>query len=128
MLALSVCECQPAEEHVPTYQYRCTACEHQFEAVQSFSDASLTTCPVCSGTLRKLFSAVGIVFKGSGFYRTDSRSGSGKAVTSGDASSKNGAAKDGGSTNGSGAKVGVASGSGSSGSSTSTSTPAAAAS
>jgi putative FmdB family regulatory protein len=60
---------------VPTYQYACTACDHRFEAVQSFTDASLTECPACSGTLRKVFSSVGIVFKGSGFYRTDSRSG-----------------------------------------------------
>ncbi len=61
---------------MPTYQYACTACEHRFEAVQSFSDASLTECPECSGKLRKLFGAVGVVFKGSGFYRTDSRSSS----------------------------------------------------
>ena len=61
---------------MPTYQYACTACDHRFEAVQSFSDPSLTDCPVCSGRLRKVFSSVGIVFKGSGFYRTDSRAGS----------------------------------------------------
>jgi putative FmdB family regulatory protein len=60
---------------VPTYQYACTACDHRFDAVQSFSDPSLTDCPVCSGRLRKVFSSVGIVFKGSGFYRTDSRAG-----------------------------------------------------
>lgn len=66
---------------MPTYQYACTACEHRFEAVQSFSDASLTECPECSGKLRKLFGAVGVVFKGSGFYRTDSRSGSSKSTT-----------------------------------------------
>jgi putative FmdB family regulatory protein len=58
---------------VPTYQYACKECDHAFEAVQSFSDASLTVCPQCSGPLRKVFSAVGVVFKGSGFYRTDSR-------------------------------------------------------
>jgi putative FmdB family regulatory protein len=63
---------------VPTYQYACTECGHDFEAVQSFSDASLTECPVCAGRLRKVFNAVGIVFKGSGFYRTDSRNGTGK--------------------------------------------------
>jgi putative FmdB family regulatory protein len=67
---------------VPTYQYACTACEHRFEAVQSFSDASLTECPECSGKLRKLFGAVGVVFKGSGFYRTDSRSGPAKSTSS----------------------------------------------
>jgi putative FmdB family regulatory protein len=60
---------------VPTYSYACTACEHRFDTVQKFTDSSLTDCPECSGRLRKLFSAVGIVFKGSGFYRTDSRSG-----------------------------------------------------
>ena len=60
---------------MPTYQYACTACGHRFEAVQSFSDSSLTDCPECTGRLRKVFSSVGIVFKGSGFYRTDSRSG-----------------------------------------------------
>jgi putative FmdB family regulatory protein len=59
---------------VPTYSYACTACEHHFDTVQKFTDPSLTDCPECSGRLRKLFSSVGIVFKGSGFYRTDSRS------------------------------------------------------
>lgn len=58
---------------MPTYQYACTVCGHRLEAVQSFSDAPLTDCPECQGRLRKLFSSVGIVFKGSGFYRTDSR-------------------------------------------------------
>ncbi|GGK30476.1 hypothetical protein GCM10010124_24080 [Pilimelia terevasa] len=62
---------------MPTYQYACTACGHQFEAVQSFSDAALTQCPECAGKLRKLFSAVGVVFKGSGFYRNDARAGTG---------------------------------------------------
>jgi putative FmdB family regulatory protein len=61
---------------VPTYQYACTECGHAFEQRQSFSDPTLTECPQCSGRLRKLFNAVGVVFKGSGFYRTDSRSGS----------------------------------------------------
>jgi putative FmdB family regulatory protein len=61
---------------VPTYSYACTACEHHFDTVQKFTDASLTDCPQCSGRLRKLFSSVGIVFKGSGFYRTDSRASS----------------------------------------------------
>ncbi|MGY0234657.1 FmdB family zinc ribbon protein [Longispora urticae] len=65
---------------MPTYQYACTECGHQLEAVQSFSDDALTTCPECTGKLRKLFSAVGVVFKGSGFYRTDSR-GSSSAST-----------------------------------------------
>ena len=65
---------------MPTYQYACTGCGHGFEAVQSFTDASLTECPECQGRLRKVFSAVGIVFKGSGFYRTDSRGTSGGAA------------------------------------------------
>jgi putative FmdB family regulatory protein len=60
---------------VPTYQYACTECGHSFEQFQSFSDDALTQCPECEGRLRKLFNAVGVVFKGSGFYRTDSRAG-----------------------------------------------------
>jgi putative FmdB family regulatory protein len=59
---------------VPTYQYACTECGERLEAVQSFSDPALTDCPACTGRLRKVFSAVGVVFKGSGFYKTDSRS------------------------------------------------------
>jgi putative FmdB family regulatory protein len=66
---------------VPTYQYACTSCGHQLEAVQSFSDDPLTACPACEGKLRKLYSAVGIVFKGSGFYRTDSRTSSKSEAT-----------------------------------------------
>jgi putative FmdB family regulatory protein len=58
---------------VPTYQYTCTECGEPLEEVQKFSDDPLTVCPVCGGKLRKVFSAVGIVFKGSGFYRNDSR-------------------------------------------------------
>ena len=58
---------------MPTYSYACTACDHKFDAVQAFTDDALTTCPECSGRLRKLFNSVGVVFKGSGFYRTDSR-------------------------------------------------------
>jgi putative FmdB family regulatory protein len=65
---------------VPTYQYACTDCDHRFDAVQAFSDASLTVCPECGGKLRKVFSSVGIVFKGSGFYRTDSRAAAGSTV------------------------------------------------
>ncbi|GAA2521143.1 FmdB family zinc ribbon protein [Pilimelia columellifera] len=76
---------------MPTYQYACTACGHELEAVQSFSDGQLTECPQCAGRLRKVFSAVGVVFKGSGFYRTDSR---GKAASAEPApSGKNDAAK-----------------------------------
>ncbi|MFL6002225.1 MAG: FmdB family zinc ribbon protein [Nocardioides sp.] len=59
---------------MPTYQYACRECGHAFEQFQSFSDDALSECPECSGRLRKVFNAVGVVFKGSGFYRTDSRS------------------------------------------------------
>lgn len=58
---------------MPTYQYRCTDCGNELEAVQKFTDSALTVCQECSGQLRKVFNAVGVVFKGSGFYRTDSR-------------------------------------------------------
>ena len=70
---------------MPTYQYRCTACGHDLEATQKFSDPSLTECPNCGGSLRKVFNAVGVVFKGSGFYRTDSR----KAGANGNGSGSN---------------------------------------
>lgn len=69
---------------MPTYSYACTECSNRFDAVQAFSDASLTTCPECNGRLRKLFGNVGVVFKGSGFYRTDSRAGSGSSSSNGE--------------------------------------------
>ena len=59
---------------MPTYQYACTECAHTFEQFQGFTEDALTVCPECQGRLRKLYNAVGVVFKGSGFYRTDSRS------------------------------------------------------
>ena len=65
---------------MPTYEYACTKCGHQFEIVQSFSDDALTKCPECGGSLRKVFGSVGIVFKGSGFYKNDAR-GSSKSTT-----------------------------------------------
>ena len=71
---------------MPTYQYACTDCGHAFEQFQSFSDDALTVCPECSGKLRKLFNAVGVVFKGSGFYRTDSRGTSASTEKSGEKS------------------------------------------
>jgi putative FmdB family regulatory protein len=77
-LALGQGECQCLSNpggSVPTYQYTCTECGQSLEAVQSFSDPALTECPACEGKLRKVFNSVGIVFKGSGFYRTDSRAG-----------------------------------------------------
>ncbi len=66
---------------MPTYAYTCTACGHAFDIHQSFSDDALTVCPECSGRLRKVFSSVGVTFKGSGFYRTDSRSGGKSSAT-----------------------------------------------
>jgi putative FmdB family regulatory protein len=113
---------------VPTYQYACTACGQQLEVVQSFSDAALTECPACEGQLRKVFSAVGIVFKGSGFYRTDSRS----SANGSDGSSKESPSKESPSTTSSGSSESTAakseSSSSSSGSSSSTPTTAAPAS
>ena len=74
---------------MPTYQYACTECSHSFEQFQSFSDEALTECPECQGRLRKLFNAVGVVFKGSGFYRTDSRASNGsKGSTEGSSETK----------------------------------------
>lgn len=73
---------------MPTYQYACTECDHRFDAVQAFSDPSLSVCPECGGKLRKVFSSVGIVFKGSGFYRTDSRAGAATTVAKSEAGSE----------------------------------------
>ncbi|MGO9926615.1 MAG: FmdB family zinc ribbon protein, partial [Mycobacterium sp.] len=67
---------------MPTYSYECTECGNRFDMVQAFTDDALTTCQECSGRLRKLFNSVGIVFKGSGFYRTDSREDGKKSKTS----------------------------------------------
>lgn len=103
---------------MPTYQYRCTECGEELEVVQKFSDDALTVCPACQGALRKVFSPVGIVFKGSGFYRTDNRS-------SDSASSSSSA---GASSNGDGSKDSSKSPESSSTSSSSSSTPAATAS
>ena len=126
---------------MPTYQYACTACDHRLEAVQSFSDAALTECPACGGTLRKVFSAVGVVFKGSGFYKNDSRetkkagtkveagkgdgkgdgNGDGKTVAPAAASSAD--SSGGSSSNGSGGSSSNGSSNGSSGDSGSAATP-----
>ena len=67
---------------MPTYAYACKDCSHAFDIVQSFTDSTLTSCPECQGTLRKKFNSVGVVFKGSGFYRTDSRDAKGSTVSS----------------------------------------------
>jgi putative FmdB family regulatory protein len=88
---------------VPTYQYACTECGYGFDAVQSFTDDALTECPQCGGRLRKVFGAVGIVFKGSGFYRNDSRD-AGKAAAGrdgkGDTKKDSGKASDGAAADG----------------------------
>ena len=96
---------------MPTYQYTCTECGEPLEAVQKFTDAPLTACPACGGRLRKVFSAVGIVFKGSGFYRTDSRNGSSAAAPAAKdkdkdkSSSESSSTSDSSSSNGSGDKA-----------------------
>ena len=90
---------------MPTYQYACTDCGDKSEVVQRFTDDPLTVCAACGGKLRKVFSPVGIVFKGSGFYRTDSRNGSNAVGAGKDGASNEGAGKDGA------AKEGAASGS-----------------
>jgi len=69
---------------VPTYEYRCDHCSRNFDVVQSFQDDPLSECPTCGNPVRKVFGSVGIVFKGSGFYKTDSRSGGGSASRIGD--------------------------------------------
>jgi putative FmdB family regulatory protein len=103
---------------VPTYQYVCTDPEvkHEFEVVQSFSDPSLTECPQCGSPVRKVYGSVGVVFKGSGFYRTDSRAGS----SSGD-SGNGSAAKKESSTDNSSSSSSTSSSSSSAGSSTASS-------
>jgi len=72
---------------MPTYSYACTSCGHAFDAVQSFSDSSLTDCPECGGRLRKQYGSIGVTFNGSGFYRTDSRASAGAGATEGASSS-----------------------------------------
>lgn len=109
---------------MPTYEYRCSSCGERLEVVQSFSDNPLTECPACRGLLKKVFQPVGIAFKGSGFYKNDSR----KSSTSATSSSSNGSDSSAASTktsstssNGDGGSSSSSSGSGS----TSSSTPAA---
>jgi putative FmdB family regulatory protein len=126
---------------MPTYEYRCKGCGHELEAVQSFHDDPLTECPTCGGLLRKKFGSVGISFKGSGFYKTDSRtarpakstaesgsdngsSGVGGSTDGGstDGRSTDGGSTDGGSTDGGSGKGGSSSSKASEGSGSSTST------
>jgi putative FmdB family regulatory protein len=118
---------------VPTYVYRCTDCGHEFEAVQAIADDALTTCPQCGGALRKVFHPVGVAFKGSGFYRTDSRTSAGpdggkvaakvdkaaakseKSSSSSESSSGSGSSSSGSSSSGSSGSGGSGSGGSSSG-------------
>jgi putative FmdB family regulatory protein len=102
----------PEEVDVPTYEYRCRSCGDELEVVQSFSDDPLTECPACGGQLRKVFGSIGVTFKGSGFYKTDSRSSGSSTSTSsssggdtassgasgGDSSSSSGSSGDSGSS------------------------------
>jgi len=106
---------------VPTYQYACTDCGHRFDQVQSFTDAALPECPECSGRLRKLFGSVGVVFKGSGFYRTDSRAESKKGAEKSGAKSTSSAEKSSSGENGSSSSSTKSDSTGSSASSPSTS-------
>jgi putative FmdB family regulatory protein len=121
-----------SEVFVPTYSYACTECGNRFDEVQSFSDDALTTCPKCSGRLRKLFGNVGVVFKGSGFYRNDSRE-TAKSSSSSSSSSSNGSSGSSESSSSSSEKsdsksTSTSSSDSSSSSSSSSSAPAAAAS
>ena len=109
---------------MPTYSYACTECGNRFHAVQSFTDAALTTCSECNGRLRKLFGNVGVVFKGSGFYRNDSRESAKSSATS----SSNGSASSSESTSSSSSPSEKSSSTSSNGSSSTSAAPAAAAS
>ncbi|MCV7170338.1 FmdB family transcriptional regulator [Mycobacterium sp. CPCC 205372] len=118
---------------MPTYSYACTACDNKFDVVQAFSDDALSQCPKCEGRLRKLFGKVGVVFKGSGFYRTDSReaakSTSNGSAKSSDAAGSTSSSSDSSSSSSSGSSSDSGkSSSSTSGSSSSSSAPAAAAS
>ncbi|WTD51890.1 FmdB family transcriptional regulator [Streptosporangium sp. NBC_01639] len=113
---------------MPTYQYACSECGNEFDIVQKFSDDALTECPKCAGSLRKVFSAVGIVFKGSGFYRTDSRSSSTSTVSSGSTSATSTASSSGSDSSSGSSSSGSSTESAASKPSKSTSSPAAAAS
>ena len=117
-------ECQPdptsalpgRPSAVPTYQYVCTNAEgkHEFEVVQSFSDAPVSECPQCGSPVRKVYGSVGVVFKGSGFYRTDSRKSATASESSSSGSSSNGSSSNGSSTSGSSTKESSSSSAGSS--------------
>lgn len=113
---------------MPTYSYACTECSNKFDVVQAFTDDSLTECPQCHGRLRKVFGKVGVVFKGSGFYRTDSREAT-KSTSSSNGSSSSSSSSSSSDSSSSSSSSSSDSGSNSSSASTSSaSTPAAAAS
>ena len=105
---------------MPVYEYRCKNCGHQFEATQAFSDDALTECPECKGELRKVFGSVGIAFKGSGFYKNDSRGSSSSTTPASTASSSSDSStsSDSGSSSTTSSSDSGGSGSGSSGTST----------
>nr|NLD40934.1 FmdB family transcriptional regulator [Actinomycetales bacterium] len=105
---------------MPTYAYRCTECSTEFDVYQRFDEDSLTTCPSCQGVLRKLFTPAGVLFKGSGFYRTDSRASSGKTSSGKSAGGSSSGASNGGSSSSGSSSSGA--GSGTSGSSRTSST------
>ena len=112
---------------MPTYSYACTECGDRFDAVQSFTDSALTTCAKCDGRLRKLFGSVGVVFKGSGFYRNDSRE-AGKSSAKSSATSSNGSGGSSESSSSSSSEKSSSTSSDSSSSGSTSSAPAAAAS
>lgn len=110
---------------MPTYAYRCTACDHAFDVQQSFTDDALTVCPECEGRLRKVFSAAAVVFKGSGFYRNDARSGS-TGATSSSSSTTSSSTSSSSTSSSTSSTSSSTSGSGSSGSTSAPAAPAAA--
>lgn len=109
---------------MPTYSYRCADCAHAFDIQQAFTDDSLTVCPECGGTLRKVFGNVGVTFSGSGFYRTDSRESKSGDTTSGD-TTKSTDTSTGGKDAGGASSAPAKSGSSGSSTTTSSTTPAA---
>ena len=106
---------------MPTYEYRCRSCGHELEVVQSFSDDALTECPNCQGQLRKVFGSIGVTFKGTGFYKNDSRSsGSSTSTASGSSGSDSSSSSSSDSSSGSTSSSSSSSDSGSSSSTSST--------
>ncbi|ANE81966.1 FmdB family transcriptional regulator [Mycobacterium adipatum] len=113
---------------MPTYSYACTECDNRFDQVQAFSDDALTVCPQCNGRLRKLFGKVGVVFKGSGFYRNDSRDSSKSSSTASSSKSSESSTSTASSSSDSTSSASAASSSSSTSSSSTSATPAAASS